>query len=252
VSDTPRETRVLNAVVALVDSLLDDFDVVDLLTGLTERCAELLDVEAAALLLADPLHQLRLLAATSEQARELELFQLQADEGPCVDCYATGQPVSIADIQPAIDQWPRFVPAAVRAGFASVHAVPMRAAGIVLGALGLFGARTGELDEADLLVGQTLAHIACVAILQEHPPTPLTVTPQLRSALTGRVVVEQAKGLLREMLDVSVEEAFSLLRTYARDSGEHLTDVSRRLMSDRYSRPMLVAALAELAEGSLQ
>lgn len=251
-SDTPRETRVLNAVVALVDSLLDDFDVVDLLTELTERCAELLDVEAAALLLADPLHQLRLLAATSEQARELELFQLQADEGPCVDCYATGQPVSIADIQPAIDQWPRFVPAAVGAGFASVHAVPMRAAGIVLGALGLFGARTGELDEADLLVGQTLAHIACVAILQEHPPTPLTVIPQLRSALTGRVVVEQAKGLLREMLDVSVEEAFSLLRSYARDSGEHLTDVSRRLMSDRYSRPMLVAALAELAEGSLQ
>jgi transcriptional regulator with GAF, ATPase, and Fis domain len=243
---------VLNAVVALVDSLLDDFDVVDLLTELTERCAELLDVEAAALLLADPLHQLRLLAATSEQARELELFQLQADEGPCVDCYATGQPVSIADIQPAIDQWPRFVPAAVGAGFASVHAVPMRAAGIVLGALGLFGARTGELDEADLLVGQTLAHIACVAILQEHPPTPLTVMPQLRSALTGRVVVEQAKGLLREMLDVSVEEAFSLLRSYARDSGEHLTDVSRRLMSDRYSRPMLVAALAELAEGSLQ
>lgn len=248
-SNTPRETRVLNAVVALVDSLLDDFDVVDLLTGLTERCAELLDVEAAALLLADPLHQLRLLAATSEQARELELFQLQADEGPCVDCYATGQPVSIADIQPAIDQWPRFVPAAVRAGFASVHAVPMRAAGIVLGALGLFGARTGELDEADLLVGQTLAHIACVAILQEHPPTPLTVMPQLRSALTGRVVVEQAKGLLREMLDVSVEEAFSLLRTYARAQGEHLTDVSRRLMSDRYSRSMLVAALAELAAG---
>jgi GAF domain-containing protein len=240
---------VLNAVVALVDSLLDDFDVVDLLTGLTERCAELLDVEAAALLLADPLHQLRLLAATSEQARELELFQLQADEGPCVDCYATGQPVSIADIQPAIDQWPRFVPAAVGAGFASVHAVPMRAAGIVLGALGLFGARTGELDEADLLVGQTLAHIACVAILQEHPPTRLTVMPQLRSALTGRVVVEQAKGLLREMLDVSVEEAFSLLRTYARAQGEHLTDVSRRLMSDRYSRSMLVAALAELAAG---
>ena len=96
-SDTPRETRVLNAVVEIVDGLLDDFDVVDLLTGLTERCAELLDIEAAGVLLADPLHRLRLLAATSEQARELELFQLQADEGPCVDCYATGQPVSVAD-----------------------------------------------------------------------------------------------------------------------------------------------------------
>ena len=94
-TDTPRETRVLDAVVSLVDSLLDDFDVVDLLTELTERCAELLDIEAAGFLLADPLEQLRLLAATSEQAHELELFQLQADEGPCVDCYATGQPVSV-------------------------------------------------------------------------------------------------------------------------------------------------------------
>src|SRR6201996_913997 len=106
-SDTPRETRVLNAVVSLVDCLLDDFDVVDLLTELTQRCAELLDVEAAAFLLADPLHQLRLLAATSEQARELELFQLQADEGPCVDCYVTGQPVSIADVPGAREKWPR-------------------------------------------------------------------------------------------------------------------------------------------------
>ncbi|MGB9302724.1 MAG: GAF and ANTAR domain-containing protein [Mycobacterium sp.] len=246
-SDTPRETRVLNAVVALVDSLLDDFDVVELLTGLTERCAELLDVEAAAFLLADPLHQLRLLAATSEAARELELFQLQADEGPCVDCYASGEPVSVADIEQTVGRWPLFVPAAVEAGFASVHAVPMRAAGIVFGALGLFGVRPGELDEADLLVGQTLTHIACVAILQEHPPTPSTVMPRLRSALASRVIVEQAKGFLREVLGVSVEEAFSLLRTYSRDSGEHLTDVARKLMTERYSRPLLVAALAELA-----
>jgi hypothetical protein len=246
VTDPLRETRVLNAVVALVDSLLDDFDVVDLLTSLTEHCAELLDFEAAGFLLADPLQQLRLLAATSEQARELELFQLQADEGPCVDCYATGQPVSVADIQGAIERWPRFVPAAVGAGFVSVHAVPMRAAGIVLGALGLFGTRSAELTKADLLVGQTLTHIACVAILQEHPPTPSTVMPQLRSALTSRVIVEQAKGFLRERLDVSVEEAFNLLRTYARVHGEHLTDVSRRLIADRFSRRMLVAELAEL------
>src|SRR5271156_3939718 len=117
VTDTPRETRVLDAVVTLVDSLLDDFDVVDLLTELTERCAELLDVAAAGFLLADPLRQLRLLAATSEQARELELFPLQADQGPCVDCYLSGQPVSVADLQGAMQRWPRFVPAAVEAGF---------------------------------------------------------------------------------------------------------------------------------------
>ncbi|BBY36330.1 transcriptional regulator [Mycobacterium mantenii] len=246
-TDTPRETRVLDAVVSLVDSLLDDFDVVDLLTDLTERCVELLDIEAAGFLLADPLHQLRLLAATSEQARALELFQLQADEGPCVDCYTTGRPVSVADVQRVAGRWPRFVPAAVEEGFASVHAVPMRAAGIVLGALGLFGTRPGELSEADLLVGQTLTHIACVAILTEHPPTPSTVMPQLRSALTSRVIIEQAKGFLRETLGVSVEEAFHLLRTYARTKRQHLTDVARRLMTDRDSRPILLAELTELA-----
>jgi GAF domain-containing protein len=247
VTETPRESRVLDAVVSLVDTLLEDFDVVDLLTELTERCAELLDVAAAGFLLADPLAQLRLLAATTEQARELELFQLQADEGPCVDCYTTGQAVSVADLSTVAARWPRFVPAALDAGFASVHAVPMRAAGIVLGALGLFGSESGELNEADRLVAQTLAHIACVAILQEHAPTPSTVMPQLRAALASRVIVEQAKGYLRETLDVSIEEAFRVLRSYARANGEHLTDVARRLMTDRLARPVLVSAIAEFA-----
>ncbi len=246
---TPRETQVLEAVVTVVDSLLDDFDVVDLLTELTSRLAQLLDVAAAGLLLADPLGRLRLMAATSEQARELELFQLQADEGPCVDSYTTGQPVSIADLGVDVERWPRFVPAARDAGFASVHAVPMRAARSVLGAVGLFGTRPGELDDADLLVARTLAHIACVALLQEHPPTPDTVLPRLRSAFAGRVVVEQAKGFLRESLDVSVEDAFGLMRTYARENRQHLTEVARRLMTDRVARRELIAALSDLAMG---
>jgi hypothetical protein len=249
VSDTPRETRVLDAVVSLVDNLLDDFDVFDLLTELTERCADLLDIAAAGFLLADPLGQLRLLAATSEQTHELELFQLQAEEGPCMECYATGQPVSVADLRAATSRWPRFVPAALEAGVASVHAVPMRAAGIVLGSLGLFGTRPGELNEADRLVGQTLAHIACVAILQGQAPTPSTVIPQLHSALTRRIVVEQAKGFLRAYLDVSVDEAFSLLRRYARTHGDHLTDVARQLMAEPSSRPALLERMTELAHG---
>jgi hypothetical protein len=233
-----------------VDTLLVDFDVVDLLTELTQRCAELLDVASAGFLLADPTKRLRLVAVTSEQARELELFQLQADEGPCVDCFVTGQPVSVANLQAETQRWPRFVPTALDAGFASVHAVPMRAAGLVLGALGLFGTHPSALSDADLLVGQTLTHIACVAILQEHAPTPASVMPQLRSALTRRVVVEQAKGFLRETLDVSVADAFTLLRSYARANGEHLTDVARCLMTDRHSRPVLLAALSEFASAS--
>jgi GAF domain-containing protein len=246
-TETPREARVLEAVVSLVDRLLDDFDVVDLLTDLTEHCADLLDVQSAGLLLADPLDRLRLLAATTEETRNLELFQLQADEGPCVDCYITGQPVSVADLQAEAGRWPHFVPAALDAGFASVHAVPMRAAGIVLGALGLFGARAGGLNDADHLVGQTLAHIASVAILQEHAPTRSTVMQQLSSALTSRLYVEQAKGFLRGSLDVSLEEAFRLLRNYARSYGAHLTDVARQLMTDRTARPGLLAAFTELS-----
>jgi len=246
-TEIPRETRVLDAVVSIVDTLLVDFDVVDLLTDLTERCTQLLAIESAGFLLADPFHQLRLLAATSDQTRELELFQLQAHQGPCLDCYATGQPISVADLQAEADRWPRFVPAARAAGFASVHAVPMRAAGIVLGALNLFGTRPGELSQADLLVAQTLTHIACVAILQERAPTPSIVMPRLRSALTNRIVVEQAKGFLRGSLDVTIEDAFTLLRTYARTHGEHLTEVARRLLTDRHSRPVLLAAMSDLA-----
>ena len=248
-TDTSRETRVLDAVVSLVDNLLDDFDIVDLVTELTERCADLLDIAAAGFLLSDPLGQLHLLAATTRQTRELELFQLQADEGPCVECYSTGQPVSVAELRDAAARWPRFVPAALEAGVASVHAVPMRAAGIVLGALGLFGSTPGDLSEADLLVAQTLAHVACVAILQERPPTPSTVVPRMRSALTSRIVVEQAKGFLRAHLDVSVDDAFLLLRRYARANGNHLTDVSRRLMAEPASRPALLAQISELVHG---
>ena len=124
----------------------------------------------------------------------------------------------------------------------------MRAAGLVLGALNLFRNEPGGLSDADLLVGQTLAHIACVAILQERAPTPSTVMPQLRSALARRVVVEQAKGFLRESLDVSVEEAFQLLRTYSRTHRRHLTEVARRLMTEPESRPEVLAAMSELAQ----
>jgi hypothetical protein len=246
VTEIPRETRVLGAVVSLVDSLLDNFDVVDLLTELTERCAQLLDVASAGLLLADPRRQLHLMAATSEKTHDLELFQLQADQGPCLDCYATGQPISVSDVQTEARRWPRFVAAAVEAGFASVHAVPMRAAGTVLGALGLFGTGVGELNDADLLVAQTLAHIACVAILQEHAPTPATVLPRLPTALTSRIVVDQAKGFLSQRLDVSVDDAFTLLRRYARTHGDHLTKVSRRLITEPEARPAILAAMSRI------
>jgi transcriptional regulator with GAF, ATPase, and Fis domain len=242
-----REARVLGAVVTLVDSLLNDFDVVDLLTNLTEQCATLLDVSSAGLLLADPRHRLQLMAATSDRTEALELFQLQTDEGPCQDCYASGAPVSVADLNHAVERWPHFVPAARDAGFASVHAVPMRAAGRVLGALGLFGVETGELNEEDLLVAHGLAHVASVALVQGHAPTPEAVMPQLSRALASSVAVEQAKGFLRERLDLTVSEAFTLLRRYAHHTGSHMSEVARRLVSDTEARPAILADMTSLA-----
>jgi GAF domain-containing protein len=182
VTELPRETRVLDAVVSLVDSLLDDFDVVDLLTELTEQCAQLLDVAAAGLLLATPRRQLQLMAATSEKIHDLELLQLQADQGPCLDCYATGQPISVADMQTEAARWPRFAAAATEAGFASVHAVPMRAASTVLGALGLFGTGVGELNDADRLVPRRWHILPAWRSCRTTPPPrrlcSLTCTPR--------------------------------------------------------------------------
>jgi hypothetical protein len=241
-----REGDVLAAVVTLVDSLLTDFDVVELLTQLSERCVQLLDVASAGLLLADPAHQLHLMAATSDRTRDLELLQLQADEGPCLDCYASGNAVSIADLAEHADRWPRFVSAATRAGFVSVHAVPMRAAGLVLGALGLFGTTAGALNEADLAVGQTLAHIATVAIIQDQAPKPSLVLPRLRSALANQVVVEQAKGYLRARLNIGVDDAFTLMRRYARVHNLHLTELARSVLSDRENRPIILSGLSAL------
>ncbi|BBY63112.1 GAF and ANTAR domain-containing protein [Mycolicibacterium helvum] len=244
--DTPRETRVLGAVVTLVDSLLDDFDIVELLTDLTEQCARLLDVRAAGLLLAGPRQDLQLMAATSKRSHDLEVFQLQAVEGPCLDCFKTGQPVSAPNLEAQKARWPRFVAAATAAGFLSVHAVPMRAAGTVLGTLGLFGTQVGSLGDADLLVAHTLVHVASVAILQENSPSPTTVIPSLRAALTDRVVVDQATGFVSERLGVSMEEAFGLLRRYAQSHPRHLTDAARSVVADHEQRASILAALLDL------
>lgn len=245
-TETTRETRVMSAVLSLVDSLLDDFDVVDLLTELTGHCAQLLDIASAGLLLAGPRGQLCLMAATSEATHDLELFQLQADEGPCLDCYTTGEPVSVAELADVRDRWPSFVAAATDAGFASVHAIPMRAAGTVLGALGLFGTETGKLNDADLILAQALTHVACVAILSERAPDPDAFGPRLRNVVAGRTVIEQAKGFLHERLTVSVEDGFAVLRGYARTHGEHMTDVARRLLTVRDDRAAILDRMRQM------
>ena len=206
-SPTPREGLLARALVELADTLVADFDVVELLTLLADRCVEVLDVAAAGLLLAGPCGDLRMMASSSEAMRVLELFELQAQEGPCLDCYRSGQAVVNQDLASVNGRWPRFAPEALAAGFRSVHALPMRLRGSVIGALNLFHAETGEMRSADIDAAQALADIATIAILQHRATLEAqVVNQQLQHALNSRIVIEQAKGM-----------AFTALRNHARN-----------------------------------
>src|SRR6266478_3256762 len=214
--------------VELTDTMVAGFDVIDFLQVLTDRSVQLLDVSAAGLLLADPRGELRVVAASSEAARLLELFQLQNDQGPCLDCFRAGRPVAAADLAAEAQRWPRFAPAAGAAGFAAVQALPMRLREQVIGALNLFRARPGALDPADIRVGQALADVATISLLHERGMRHSDVlNEQLQTALNSRVVIEQAKGKLAERLGLDMEQAFALLRDYARNRNLRLADLAQ-------------------------
>lgn len=227
-----READVSRAFMDLADSMVGGVDVVDLLGGLTTDCARLLDVASAGLLLADRRSALHVVAASSEATRTLEIFQLQREQGPCLDCYSGGRPVTVPDLEQERSRWPVFVPAALDAGFASVHALPLRLADNVLGALGLFGSAPGRLNDEDLRLGQALAHVACVALVADRATTDRALlADQLQSALTTRVSIEQAKGLLAQLGQLDMDQAFAALRRYSQDHNERLGTVATRLTS---------------------
>src|ERR1700722_1538188 len=214
--------------VELTDTLVAGFDVIDFLHVLTNRSVQLLDVSAAGLLLADPRGELRVVAASSQAARLLELFQLQNDQGPCLDCFRSGRPVQAADLTAAAQRWPRFAPAAREAGFAAVQALPMRLREQVIGALNLFGAVPGALPPADVRVGQALADVATIRLLHERSMRHSdTLNEQLQTALNSRVIIEQAKGKLAERLGLDMDQAFTLLRDFARNRNRRLSDLAQ-------------------------
>jgi GAF domain-containing protein len=219
-----REREVIRAFVDLSNELVDDYDVVDVLSQLTVHCARLLDVSSAGLLLADGRGVLHLAATSSERLHHLEIFQLQRDEGPCLDCFHGGQAVLVPDLSEEEDRWPQFCRAAREVGVRSVHALPMRLTGTVLGALGLFGEEAGALEDDDLALAQALLHVASVAIVNERSATDrATLNSQLQRALTSRIVVEQAKGVIAQAGGLGMEDAFAVLRRYARDHGSKLS-----------------------------
>lgn len=218
--------------VSLADTLVAEFDVVELLGVVADSCVEILEVGAAGVMVAGPGGDLRAMASSSETMRMLELFEVQSQEGPCLDCYRTGLPVVNADLRLANGRWPLFAAEAIAAGFVSVQALPMRLRGTVIGALNLFHNEAGEMTRADIEAAQALADVATIAILQQRAVGEIqVVNDQLSNALNSRVVIEQAKGMIAERAQVNIEEAFWVLRNHSRNHNLRLSEVARDVVS---------------------
>jgi transcriptional regulator with GAF, ATPase, and Fis domain len=232
-SGASREERLARAFVELADTLVDDFDVLDFLHSLATHCVALLDVDAAGLMLADSSGRLVVAASSTEQVRLLELFEVQNDDGPCLDCFATGEAVVAQDLMSGQEpRWPRFESEAAAAGFRSVVALPLRLRSETIGALNLFRADPGALVERDRSLAQALADVATIGILQERGSSRREVLArQLQEALSSRIIIEQAKGVLAERGGVHVDAAFQLLRGFARSHGLQLSDVARQVVA---------------------
>jgi transcriptional regulator with GAF, ATPase, and Fis domain len=218
-----REHRIAQVFIELADTLVAEFDLVDFLHTLAEVTVELVDVDAAGLMLADEDGVLRVMASSDDQAELLELFELQQNDGPCPACFRTGQPVVNVDLR----RWPEFADAAAAGGYATAHALPLRLRGQVIGALNLFRTSTEPLGEEDITLGQALADIATIGLLHEREVRGRQVlTEQLQHALDSRVLIEQAKGMLAERVGLSPAQAFTAMRSYARGTGQRLAVVA--------------------------
>ena len=244
-----REQRLAEVFVELADTLVEEFDVVDLLQTLTERCVELVDTDAAGLMLDDQRGNLRLIAHTHESVHLLELFELQQREGPCLDCFATGRVLANLDLATAVDRWPVFTRAAREIGFGTSHAVPLRLRRQVIGVLNLFTNGRRFLSDEDLAVAQGLADIATIGLLHERAlRDQVTISEQLQTALHSRILIEQAKGVLSAQTGTSVEAAFALLRTHARRTGQPLTALAGAVVAGQVAGSALQQAVASFDE----
>lgn len=222
---TERQVLLAQTFVEVADTLVDGFDVIDLLTVLAQRCVEILDADAAGILLADPDGVLHVVAASSEQVRLLELFQIQNEEGPCHECFTSGTAVVVPG--PAADRWPKFSAEVAAAGYVAVLALPLRLRTMTIGTLNVFHGAARDTTDDEILVTQALADAATIAIIQDNAIREArAVAVQLQSALNSRIAIEQAKGVIAERHQLDMDAAFALLRTYARSSNKTLSSVA--------------------------
>jgi GAF domain-containing protein len=226
-TETPREYELARAFVSLADTLVADYDVVDLLQNLVDTSVSLLRSSAGGLLLSDEFGVLTLVASTSEETSLVELLQLESGQGPCVEAFRSGEVVEIGDIESAGDAWPDFRDAALAQGFLSVLAVPMRLREDTIGTLNLFRSTSGAMDPADVAIARGLADIATIGIMHERAVRESDLArEQLQHALSSRVVIEQAKGVIAQQHAVNMDDAFRTLREYSRNNNVALRDVA--------------------------
>ncbi|MGP3999577.1 GAF domain-containing protein [Streptomyces sp. 8N706] len=239
-----RERRLAEIFVEVADSLVEDFDVIDLLHRLSARCVELLDVSAAGILLADAQGELQIIAASDEHTRLLELFALQHDQGPCVECYRTGTARTNIDLTraEATVGWPRFAARAHETGYVTTHAIPLRLRDRIVGALNLFQNTPQRLGDDDIALAQALADVASIAILQQRTLEQSHIeNSQLETALTSRILIEQVKGVLAERWNTSVDDAFAAFRSYARAHHLRLSDLAARIIAGDFDTTTIPA-----------
>ena len=228
---TSREHRIATTFVDLADTLVTDFDVIDFLHTLAARSVELLDATAAGIMLADQHGRLQVMASSTEEARLLELHELQNDEGPGLDCFRVGRAVGRTDLAAMRSSWPNFTGRLRQLGFNSAQAVPMRLRTETIGALNIYRATPGPLPEADQRIGQAMADVATIGLLQERAiAARALLAVQLQDALDSRIQLEQAKGVLAERCGLRMEEAFQLMRRYARGHSHRLVDVAAQII----------------------
>lgn len=226
--------RLAEVFVEVADTRDDEFDLAAFLQLVTARAAEIAPSDAAGLLLADAHGRLQFVAGSDEATAMLELFQLQHHEGPCLECFHSGVPVANANLAEATDRWPRFAPAALAAGFQSVHAIPLRRPDSdTVGAVSLMDTQPGRLASDDIQIMQSLGAVVTIRLLQERAIHGAHVlNDQLQTALTSRIAIEQAKGVISQVLGVTVDQAFELMRAHARRQHIRLGELAQTLVND--------------------
>ncbi|NQX26517.1 GAF and ANTAR domain-containing protein [Microbacteriaceae bacterium VKM Ac-2854] len=228
---TSRERRLVETFVTLADTLVDDYDVVDLLQQLVERCTELFGASAAGIVLTDLNGELEVIASSDEDARLIELLQLSSGNGPCIEAFQTGEVVVVPDVLHVPAESSEFRDLAVQLGIASAHAVPMRLRTRTIGSLNVFGASSGRLTEDDAVAVRALADVATIGILHQRALAESDIIrSQLQRALDSRIIIEQAKGVIAYTKQIDVEQAFAILRGHARRTSTALTVVAERVV----------------------